>query len=519
MIRFRMTTTVGGYRFGPFRLDAVGFRLLRGEAPIPLSPKALDLLLLLVSRPAALVSKADILQALWSDVAVTDNALTQVVSDLRQALGDSPASPSYIQTVARRGYRFVAAVEMIPARETSGQFWSVLGPPEAGPAAAHIGVQETSSLEAYRAFTDGRLKLEALDPAQVPSAMTDFNRAISLDPRYALAYVGRAHARFWRYEASRAGNRPDSAELRAAIADIRRAIDLDSDLAEAHAALAFFLAGPDQPAEAVAAGRRAVALEPGNWRHQFRCGVAAWGGERLRCFERVLERFPEFAYAYFGIAMVHVARGDLATAEQALRHGLMFEEHQTGPVDRFPGRGLHWLLGLIRLAAGDPSEAHIEFDRELVSRGAELFSAKYEMDAYDGHAFTFLDENDAAQAAVMFNRALEIVPGHLRALVGLAEAHRRAGHAQESTSTLERAQRAIDELFASDRTTDALMASAFSHTVAGRLAEAMATLDQLLANAPSGFAGWTTPIEPLFTPIRQEPRFIVILGRLAERAR
>jgi len=516
MIPFAMTTTAEAYRFGPFRLDTVGFRLLRDDAPIPLSPKALDLLLLLVSRPTALLSKDDIQQALWADVSVTDNALTQVVSDLRQALGDSSASPSYIQTVARRGYRFVAPVEVIPARETNRQLWSVLS---LGAAAAHIGVQETSSLEAYRVFTDGRLKLEALDPALVPSAMVDFNRAISLDPRYALAYVGRAHARFWRFEASRARNRPDRAELRGAIGDIRRAIDLDSNLAEAHAALAFFLTAANQQVEAVAAGRQAVALEPGNWRHLFRLGVAAWGDERLECFRRVTERFPEFPYTYFGMAMVHIARGELAAAEQSLRNGLTFEVDKSAPMERFPGRGLHWLLGLTRLAAGDSNEAHLEFDRELDSRGGEMYAAEYEMDAYDGHGFACLHEGNSSEAAVMFGRALEILPDHARSLIGLAEAQRRNDRAQESAAALDRARQTIEELRANDRTTEAAIVSALALVVSDRSADAIGELDQLLAHAPPGFAGWTLPIEPLLAPMRSTPQFKAVLARLAERAR
>ena len=519
MIPIPMTTTAQGYRFGPYRLDTVGFRLLRDDASIPLSPKALDLLLLLVSRPAALVSKDDILQALWSDVSVTDNALTQVVSDLRRALGDSPTSPSYIQTVARRGYRFVAPVEMIPARETSRQLWSVLSLPDTGTAATRIGVQETSSLEAFRVFTDGRLKLEALDPAQVPSAMVDFNRAISLDPRFTLAYVGRAHARFWRYEASRARNRPDVAELRGAIGDIRRAIELDSNLAEAHAALAFFLTAAHQPVEAVAAGRRAVALEPGNWRHLFRLGFAAWGDERLECFRRVTERYPEFPYAYFGMAMVHIARGDLVAAGQTLRNGLIFEADRPSPRERFPGRGLHWLLGLTRLAAGDSDEAHLEFDRELSARGGELYAAEYEVNAYDGHGFAFLHEGKSAQATAMFGRALEILPDHARSLVGLGEAHRRDNHENDSAAALERAGQAIEELRVNDRTTEATIASALSLVVADRSSEAIGVLDQFLADAPPGFAGWTLPIEPLLAPMRSGAQFSGVLARLAERAR
>ena len=70
-------------------------------------------------------------------MAVTDNAITQVVSDLRQALGDSAATPQFVQTVPRRGYRFVATVETVaPARRAGGVRPSRCG---AGPHAAARG--------------------------------------------------------------------------------------------------------------------------------------------------------------------------------------------------------------------------------------------------------------------------------------------------------------------------------------------------------------------------------------------
>src|SRR6187397_836840 len=105
-------TMVASYRFGPFTVDAGSYRLLRGSEVVPLSPKIIDLLLYLVARQSALVPKDELFAALWPDVAVTDKALTQAVSQLRQALGDDSAKPTHIQTVARRGYRFVAAVEV-----------------------------------------------------------------------------------------------------------------------------------------------------------------------------------------------------------------------------------------------------------------------------------------------------------------------------------------------------------------------------------------------------------------------
>ena len=83
---------------------------MRGNRPLDLTPKLLDLLLHLLDHAGELVSKDDLLDALWRDANVTENALAQAVSDLRDALGDEPASPTYIKTVARRGYRFVAPV-------------------------------------------------------------------------------------------------------------------------------------------------------------------------------------------------------------------------------------------------------------------------------------------------------------------------------------------------------------------------------------------------------------------------
>src|SRR3990172_7158787 len=308
---------VVSYRFGPFAVDAVSYRLLRDGEVIPLSPKIIDLLLYLVAGQSALVPKDELFAALWPDVAVTDNALTQAVSELRQALGDDPSSPTYIQTVARRGYRFVAPVtpasaapDLVPERapvvapgplrsiavtdfanvtgdldygwlstgiaETvtndlrelgtlrvidrlqvadavgragtlaalrvervadlavvgsfqraadrlritarvvdvaSGesladakadgllsdvfelqdrivaQFASQLGLSATAVTERRVGIRETSSLEAYQAFTEGRVKLESMEASLVPQAVADFERALALDPRYALAEV------------------------------------------------------------------------------------------------------------------------------------------------------------------------------------------------------------------------------------------------------------------------------------------------------------------------------------------
>ena len=308
------------------------------------------------------------------------------------------------------------------------QLLAALQVPVTVAAAARIGVRETSSLEAYRALTEGRLKLETLNAADVPAAIDDFDRAIALDPHYALAYVGLAHAHFWLYEASRWRNRPDAGALAAAIGHARRAIELDNEVGEAHAALAFFLASAGQCVEAREAGRMAVALEPNDWRHRFRLGVAAWGEERLQCLDEVVAVYPAFAYAYFGTAMVHIARNDLQSADDVLMQGIAARRRGAGRPHRFPASGLHWLLGLLRLSYGAIDAAESQFELELASAGSELYATEFAMDAYDGLGFARLAAQDGTGAASMFAKALAISPDHARSLVGLATACRQLGN-------------------------------------------------------------------------------------------
>src|SRR5687768_8640631 len=93
--------------FGPFCLDRGGARLLRDGRPIALTPKAFDLLQLLASKPGKLITKEELLAAIWPDVLVSDASIKVCVSEVRKALDDGAKTPQYIETVHRRGYRFI----------------------------------------------------------------------------------------------------------------------------------------------------------------------------------------------------------------------------------------------------------------------------------------------------------------------------------------------------------------------------------------------------------------------------
>jgi len=95
------------YRFGPFVLAPARRLLLEGEREVALIPRYFDLLLLLVVRRNEAVSRRLIFDSVWSDVVVSDGALSQAVRTLRRALRDDPREPRFIRTVSRHGYRFV----------------------------------------------------------------------------------------------------------------------------------------------------------------------------------------------------------------------------------------------------------------------------------------------------------------------------------------------------------------------------------------------------------------------------
>ena len=126
------------YRFGPFVADRAAYQVRRDDSALDLTPKLLDLLFFLLERPQTLVTKDELLDGVWPDANVTENALAQAISELREVLGDVPASPTYIRTIARRGYRFVCPVEAEEPTKSSGAAVERLpadGPPAAGPEA------------------------------------------------------------------------------------------------------------------------------------------------------------------------------------------------------------------------------------------------------------------------------------------------------------------------------------------------------------------------------------------------
>ncbi|MGE0443704.1 MAG: winged helix-turn-helix domain-containing protein [Vicinamibacterales bacterium] len=99
-----------GFEFGDIRVDLRLQTVTRAGEPVALEPKTFDVLRHLLVHRDRLVTKDELLDSVWKDTFVTPNVLTRAVAQLRKALGDDAQEPRYLETVARRGYRFVATV-------------------------------------------------------------------------------------------------------------------------------------------------------------------------------------------------------------------------------------------------------------------------------------------------------------------------------------------------------------------------------------------------------------------------
>ena len=110
---------IGRLRFGEFELDEADARLTRDGKPIPLAPKPFAVLCALVRTPQMLVTKNALLDAVWGHRFVTESVLKSAISEVRAALGDDPKQPRYIETVSRRGYRFIATAVGSPTQSVA----------------------------------------------------------------------------------------------------------------------------------------------------------------------------------------------------------------------------------------------------------------------------------------------------------------------------------------------------------------------------------------------------------------
>ena len=474
------------YTFGGFELDGRARQLRRNGERVALSDRYLSVLLHLAAHAGSVVSKDDLVSAGWGETAVGDNSLEQAISALRRTLGVNTHGEQYVETVPRQGYRLAAAVARVVPHATNDDIDALLAP--------------------HRALLDGRRALESLEREQILRARQVFAQAVALTPDTASAHVGLAYACVLQFEMTRADESPDTEALRLAATHAYDACRLDTENAEAWSTLGFILERIGKRTDAVAAGRRAIALEPDNWRHHFRLASTAWGEERLRAARRTLALVPGFALAHWLAATVMVARGMLDEAARELGAGIA-AQGRGGADSAFSGVALHWLLGLIYLSRQDGTRALAEFDRELANEAiGHLYSRECCANTCYAIGAWHLRHARMDDAVAAFGGALQRVPKHALAQLGRSVAAgtlpARAGASQRPASG------PIDEA----------VGIAAGHVIAGSHAEAARVVDEALSAAPTSNAAWVLPVEPLLNVGAAREAWAPALARLRARA-
>src|SRR5262249_11920868 len=166
--------------FGPYRIDTRERILVCEGRPVPLALKAYQTLLVLVRESGHVVGRNRLMEEVWPDSFVEESNVTQNIFALRKALNEKARGAKYIETIARRGYRFIAEVHQIAEAE------SIVKEVSISPRTTH---RYTESSEAYEAYLQGRVHWSHHTREGLLEAINCFRSAIDCDPNYALAYA------------------------------------------------------------------------------------------------------------------------------------------------------------------------------------------------------------------------------------------------------------------------------------------------------------------------------------------
>jgi tetratricopeptide (TPR) repeat protein/predicted Ser/Thr protein kinase len=241
-----------------------------------------------------------------------------------------------------------------------------LGPAEM----AGIGRDETTSLEAYEAYSRGLMNLRMATRESLDHALAQFERATSLDPGYARAWAALGQARSLKGEFL---SMPGFVEQ--AIEALARAIELDAGLAHAHASLgqAHLVLGRHD--EAIAAIREAIRLDPANASAHAALARAHWFGrgeidEGIAALERAAELNPDGGYTFLQLALLYALKGRYDEAEAAARKAVDLQEQYLSGTEGLQIVGAHLRLGYVFYRRGRYREAIREYERELAFLGS-----------------------------------------------------------------------------------------------------------------------------------------------------
>ena len=382
---------------GGWRADPAACALTRDGETANVEPKVMDLLPLLAGAPGKVFSREEIDAALWPGVTVGEDTLARAVSKLRRVLGDETASPRYVETIPKRGYRLIAEVRGVepetrrsggwitPQRATIAGAMMVVAlvalvgflvmKPAASPPSPAASLTERAN-DLYMRFTR----------ADNEAAIALYQRAIAADPDYAPAQAGLANSlvqRVIRWQ-SAPGDAPSAVSLRSALAE-----------------------GVNETEEARALTARAVDMA-----------------------ERAARLDPKNPDALKALGFAYSARGDLNAAREAYMRAVAIDSDawdvmiNLGELDKIEGdrRGaLQWF-----------ERAYAAMDRTYAAEPQRIGPWRAPLGVLIGE--TYEDFGEFGEAEIWYRRVLDQAPLEPEVTIRLARLLRQAGGEAEAAA-------------------------------------------------------------------------------------
>jgi adenylate cyclase len=541
------------YEFGPFRLEVGEHRLMREGRSIQLTGKAFDTLRFLVERHGTLVSKRELMNAVWPETAVEENNLDRNISIVRKALGEKATGAQYIETVPRVGYRFVGRLsDAITGMADDSQF-----PTEDAFAIAVLPFADMSPSRDQDYFCEGLAEelinaLTHVDGLRVVSRTASFQFR---DSGADVQDVGRKLGAGTLLEGSvrKAGDR-----LRVTVQLIEVASGFHRWSQRFDRKLDDIFAIQDEIAESVATSLRGSVLSPSEKQALLRpkTGAASYeyylrGRQHLprmsrediersgEMFERAIKEDASYAPALAGLAMVHATlyewfgarEANLAKAETASQRALDLAPHLAEA---------HVARGFALSLWPRYDEASREFEK-AIRLNPNLF------DAYYYFARVNFARGDVRRSAVLFRKAAEVRHEDFQSCMLLGQSLRMLGQSEEARKATREGIRRAEHILAlnpndaralslgsgalfddgqtaravewSQRSLElypddvcALVNAACLRTKAGQSEEALKLLEQVFGRG-WGKRDWVEH-DPDYDILRKDPRFTKLVANL-----
>jgi DNA-binding winged helix-turn-helix (wHTH) protein len=448
-------------RFDDFELDTDARELRRRGRKVRLAPQPFRLLAILVQSEGRVVDRETIRKQLWESTFVDfEHGVNFCVREIRRALRDRAERPKYIETVPRRGYRFMAAVNAV------GQNGDVRPALD-----ARVSLADR--------LAEGRRLLREMGVATLDQGRRIFEEALRMDPLCAMAHCGLGATAAMRFI-----SRCEPGDLDFARMHLERAAALDPELAEPYPWLCYVYARCGEFEKSLEFGSRGVLLLPDLVHAQYFLGTVCFASCELgtRRYHEALEHLleasrldPRWTATWMVLTLLCLLHGEYVAARKFA--GRMVEvDGADGPVLRFPGA--ENLMAIISLREGDTACAHQWFSRSLAKLSASDHTYAEGMRAWSacGLGDVELRRGNPGAALAHYRLAWQIVqesPAILgqqrhgaRALTGLAAAYAASGEHDRALHLLSQAEQHLPSCLSVKSSTPATNLADLHHSFA-----------------------------------------------------